>query len=79
MAFSGSGNSANVLHAVEYANSIGCRTIAFTGRDGGRLGPMAELNLQVAHPHMGRIEDLHVVLMHMIGYYFMEEGRQHQA
>jgi D-sedoheptulose 7-phosphate isomerase len=74
LAFSGSGNSPNVLRAVEYGNSIGCRTIAFTGRDGGKLGPMAELNFQVAHPHMGRIEDLHVVAMHMIGYYFMENG-----
>lgn len=72
MAFSGSGNSPNVLHAVEYAKSAGCRTIAFTGRDGGRLGPLAELNIQVAHPHMGRIEDGHLIAMHMIAYYFME-------
>ena len=72
MAFSGSGNSPNVLHAVEYANSAGCRTITFTGRDGGRLGPLAELNIQVSHPHMGRIEDGHLIAMHMIAYYFME-------
>ncbi len=44
-----------------------------TGRDGGKLGPMAELNLQVAAPHMGRIEDAHTIMMHMICYYFMEE------
>jgi D-sedoheptulose 7-phosphate isomerase len=72
MAFSGSGNSPNVLHAVEYANSIGCHTIALTGRDGGRLGPLAQLNIQVSHPHMGRIEDGHFIVMHMIGYYFMD-------
>jgi D-sedoheptulose 7-phosphate isomerase len=72
IAISGSGNSPNVLHAVEYANSIGCRTIALTGRDGGRLGPLAQLNIQVAHPHMGRIEDGHVIVMHMICYYFMD-------
>ncbi len=78
VAFSGSGNSSNVLRAVEYANSIGCRTIALTGRDGGRLGPLAQLNIRVAHPHMGRIEDLHMVVMHMIGYYFMEEEHRHQ-
>lgn len=73
MAISGSGNSPNVLRAIEYGNSIGCRTIALTGRDGGQLGPMAELNIQVAHPHMGHIEDGHVVVMHMICYYFMDE------
>lgn len=76
MAFSGSGNSPNVLHAVEYGNSIGCRTIALTGRDGGKLGSIAQLNIQVCHPHMGRIEDGHFIVMHMIGYYFMDaEGR----
>src|SRR6202142_2322514 len=37
MAISSSGNSPNVLRAVEYGNSIGCRTIALTGRDGGQL------------------------------------------
>ncbi len=77
LAISSSGNSPNVLCAVEYANSLGCRTIALTGRDGGKLGPLAQLNIQVAHPHTGRIEDLHVVVLHMIGYYFMEEEHRH--
>lgn len=72
IAISGSGNSPNVLRAMEYANSIGCRTIALTGRDGGKLGPLAEIHLQVKHPHMGRIEDAHLIMLHMIGYYFME-------
>jgi D-sedoheptulose 7-phosphate isomerase len=72
MAISGSGNSPNVLRAVEYANSIGCRTIALSGRDGGKLGPMAQINIQVSDPHMGRIEDVHMIVAHMISYYFME-------
>jgi D-sedoheptulose 7-phosphate isomerase len=72
MAISGSGNSPNVLRAIEYANSIGCRTIALTGRNGGKLGPLAELNIQVSHPHMGHIEDGHMVVTHMIAYYFMD-------
>ena len=72
MAFSGSGNSPNVVRALEYGNSIGCRTIALTGQDGGKLGPLAELHIQVAHPHMGRIEDAHMIVMHMICYYFMD-------
>lgn len=73
MAISGSGNSPNVLRAVEYANSIGCRTLGLTGRDGGQLAPMAGLSIQVPIPHMGRIEDAHMIVCHMIGYYFMEE------
>ena len=72
MAISGSGNSPNVLRAVEYADSIGCRTLALTGRDGGKLGPLAQLNLQVSEPHMGRIEEAHLTICHIIGYYFME-------
>src|SRR6266568_1126199 len=72
VAISGSGNSPNVLRAVEYANSAGCETIALSGRDGGKLGAMAKLNIQVSNPHMGRIEDMHVIVMHMICYYFMD-------
>lgn len=72
MGISGSGNSPNVLRAMEYANSVGCKTIALTGRDGGQLGPMAQLNIGVGVPHMGRIEDAHMIVCHMICYYFME-------
>ena len=72
MGISGSGNSPNVLRAFEYANSIGCKTLALTGRDGGKLGPLAQINIQVAEPHMGRIEDAHMIICHMIGYYFMD-------
>src|SRR6202011_6029929 len=72
MCISGSGNSPNVIRAMEYANSIGCKTLALTGRDGGKLGPLAQLNIQVAVPHMGRIEDAHMVVCHMIAYHFMD-------
>ncbi len=72
MGISGSGNSPNVLRAIEYANSIGCTTVALTGRDGGQLGPMAQINVRVAEPHMGRIEDGHMIVCHMICYYFMD-------
>jgi D-sedoheptulose 7-phosphate isomerase len=72
LAISGSGNSPNVLRAVEYANASGLKTIAMTGRDGGKLGPMAQLNIQAPVPHMGRIEDAHMIACHMIGYYFMD-------
>jgi D-sedoheptulose 7-phosphate isomerase len=76
MGISGSGNSPNVLRAMEYANSIGCKTLALTGRDGGKLGPLAQLNIQVAVPHMGRIEDAHMIVCHMICYYFMDTEKQ---
>jgi D-sedoheptulose 7-phosphate isomerase len=72
MAISGSGNSPNVVRAVEFGNSTGCKTIALTGRDGGKLGGLAQLNIQVRAEHMGRIEDTHLIICHMIAYHFME-------
>ncbi|HOK46626.1 MAG TPA: SIS domain-containing protein, partial [Bryobacteraceae bacterium] len=72
MGISGSGNSANVVRAIEYGNEAGCRTLALTGRDGGKLGRLAQLNIQVSEPHMGRIEDAHMIVCHMIAYYFMD-------
>ena len=75
ISISGSGNSMNVVNAVEYANSIGCRTIGLTGRDGGLIGQKAQLNIHVPEPHMGRIEDVHMMVCHMICYYFMEEDK----
>ena len=72
IAISGSGNSPNVLRAVEYANSAGCTTIALSGRNGGKLGPLAQINIQASNPHMGRIEDVHMMVAHMISYYFMD-------
>jgi D-sedoheptulose 7-phosphate isomerase len=73
MAISGSGNSPNVVRAMEYANTLGCRTLALTGRDGGRLGTLAGLNIHVPEAHMGRIEDAHHIICHMICYCFMEQ------
>lgn len=79
IAISGSGNSPNVLRATEYANAAGCRTVALTGRDGGALGPMAQLNIQASVPHMGRIEDVHMIVCHMICYCFMEGAERAAA
>lgn len=76
IAISGSGNSPNVLRAMEYANAAGLKTIGLTGRDGGQLGRLAQLEINVPEPHMGRIEDGHMIVCHMIAYYFMDrEGK----
>jgi D-sedoheptulose 7-phosphate isomerase len=79
IAISGSGNSPNVLRAMEYANAIGCRTIALSGQTGGKLAPLAQLSLHIANPHMGRVEDAHMVMLHMICYSFMEEKETARA
>lgn len=74
VAISGSGNSPNVLRAIEYANQLGCKTIGLTGRDGGKLGPLVQLQIHTPEPHMGRIEDAHMIALHMMCYRFMEQG-----
>ncbi len=79
VAISSSGNSPNVLRAVEYANSAGCHTIGLTGYEGGKLGPLVELEIRTADHHTGRVEDTHMVVLHMICYYFMQEERSHST
>lgn len=72
IAISGSGNSPNVLEAVTYARSIGGRIVGLTGRDGGKLATLVDLDLRVPAQHMGMIEDGHMFLCHMMAYYFMD-------
>lgn len=70
--FSGSGNSHNVLRAVEWANAHGLVTIGITGRDGGELGTLARHRVSVDSDHMGHVEEGHFLIQHLITYYFME-------
>ena len=72
VAISGSGNSKNVLEAVRWANDNGLISIGLTGRPGGELGNLAKSVVFVESTHMGRIEEGHFLIQHMIGYYFME-------
>ena len=72
MALSGSGNSPNVVRAIEYGKQIGCTTIGLSGRDGGKLAKLSDISIHVPFQHMGRIEDAHMMVCHMICYYFME-------
>lgn len=61
---SGSGNSTNVLRAIEYANLHGGITIGLSGYDGGKLKQMARYNIHVPVDDMQITEDLHMVLDH---------------
>jgi D-sedoheptulose 7-phosphate isomerase len=72
---SASGNSSPIIRAIEYASQIGCRTVALTGLDGGRLAAIADLTVHVDSTHLGTVEDAHLVICHMIGSYFLEAER----
>jgi D-sedoheptulose 7-phosphate isomerase len=61
-----SGNSPNILKAIELANKVGATTVGFTGMDGGRLGKLVNLNLGVPSTSIEQVEDVHLILEHMI-------------
>lgn len=63
---SGSGNSENVIRAIGYGREQGAMTIGLTGFDGGRLSGAAEVCLVVACDSMERVEDVHMVVTHVI-------------
>jgi D-sedoheptulose 7-phosphate isomerase len=63
---SGSGNSPNVLRAVEWCKDHGVKTFAITGYDGGKLGPMCDRELRVESFNMGAVEAVHGVVFHYL-------------
>lgn len=64
--FSGSGNSPNVLRAMEAASKRGVATIGFSGFAGGKLKNLVEHHINVPSDLMGQIEDAHLALTHAI-------------
>ena len=72
VAFSGSGNSPNVIEAVNWANQNEVVTVGVTGRPGGRLGQLASHPVFIESSHMGHIEDAHLIVQHIVSYYFVE-------
>src|SRR5262249_30969949 len=66
IAISGSGNSPNVLRAVEWANAHGLETFGLTGFDGGKLRQVAQCGLHVSNYDMGMVESIHLVLFHWV-------------
>ena len=66
LAISGSGNSPNVLRAVEYAKGHGVRTFAIGGFDGGRLHGLADDALIVPCHDMGVVEAVHGIFLHLL-------------
>ncbi len=66
IAISASGNSPNVVKAVQVAREHGLKIIALTGDRGGRLAEGADLVVRIPSPHIGQQEDGHMILDHVI-------------
>jgi D-sedoheptulose 7-phosphate isomerase len=64
--FSTSGNSPNILLAIERARDIGCRTLAFLGKDGGRAKGRCDVELIVPAGTAHRVQEGHKLLFHTI-------------
>src|SRR5436189_2296473 len=66
VAISGSGNSPNILRAVEWAKRHGLKTFGCTGYSGGKLRTMADAGLHVALDDMGIVESIHLTAFHWV-------------
>jgi len=71
---SASGNSPNVVSAAEYAKSRGGKVIGFSGFEGGKLKELSNINVNIPSTSYEQIEDLHMMLTHIIVCYFKALG-----
>lgn len=74
LAISTSGNSTNVLRAIEVAKSKGIKIVALTGKDGGKIAGSSDVEIRV--PHMGfadRIQEVHIKIIHILIYIIEKE------
>ncbi len=79
VALSVSGNSANIVEAIQYAKKVGALTIGCTGFDGGALRKMTDINLHVPTPpgEYGPVEDIAMIMDHLIYSYLRLDRRGH--
>ena len=69
LAISTSGNSANIIAAIEAAHERDMKVVALTGKDGGHIAHMLkddDILLNVAHQRTARIQEIHILLIHAI-------------
>ena len=72
VAISSSGNSPNIINAIEWAKANGVTTIAMTGFSGGGAAKLADISLHVDAQNYGIVEDLHQSLMHLLAQYIRQ-------
>ena len=60
------GSSANVVSALKLAKNLGCKTIGFSGKDGGEMNDICDTNIVVLAQDTARIQEMHIVIGHTI-------------
>lgn len=73
---SGSGESRNIIKAIEIGNAYGALTLGFTGFEGGALKDVAKISIVVPSKNMQRTEDIHMLLIHLLSLMIREESAQ---
>ncbi|MDZ7606761.1 MAG: D-sedoheptulose 7-phosphate isomerase [Cyclobacteriaceae bacterium] len=67
LAISTSGNSGNILKAAESAKKQGMKVVALTGKDGGKLASLADVEIRVSHHGFSdRIQEIHIKVIHIL-------------
>jgi D-sedoheptulose 7-phosphate isomerase len=67
LAISTSGNSENIIKAIEAARQQGMKIIALTGKDGGKAAGLADIEIRVAHQgYADRIQEVHIKIIHIL-------------
>ena len=61
-----SGNSGNVINALALGKELGCRTLGFSGKDGGKMNDLCDLNLVVPSGDTPRIQEMHILIGHTL-------------
>ncbi|HVH81357.1 MAG TPA: SIS domain-containing protein [Stellaceae bacterium] len=76
LTISSSGNSENIVRAINWAKANGVGTIAMTGFKGGRSAVLADVNLHVAAENYGIVEDIHQSMMHSLAQYLRQSAME---
>jgi D-sedoheptulose 7-phosphate isomerase len=66
IAISTSGNSENVINAIDCARKTGCKVITLTGKDGGKMKDLGDVNIVIPSYDTPRIQEMHIMVGHMI-------------
>jgi D-sedoheptulose 7-phosphate isomerase len=65
IAISTSGNSENIISAIQAAKKLGCKIIGLSGRDGGQMNEICDLNIVVPDDVTARIQEMHILIGHI--------------